>query len=508
MNGKTFFHGLKVVLKIFFLLCAFISHGYSQQTAQLNLMAKGPVKANQPFWIDINIEGVTDLFGLSLKLHGKHPSLVYLDGSGLPGQFLGTAVLSFFQKVNEQTVDIAISKTSGEGGSGSGIVARVQFMASCAIIDTMVAAEVLAMDRNGVAIPLAVSSLILTIPDSVISNQPTITLVSPQQINVDEPFWIDIKVGETTEVKDLFGISFKLKSKNANLSYVDGSASAGAIFGSSAISFFQKVNEQTVDIGLSKTSGGGITGSGIVAKVQYKARASLVDSIIITDISAVDQNGNPITLLCRGNQITVRAANHKPILSRKSPNQKIDSVTAASTINFGVTATDPDGDPLTYKWMRNNDLIKSGPDTQFSYTFSSATIGTVQTITCIFADQMEAKDSVVWTFKIVKSNPLTVNTSGSLPKEITLGGNYPNPFNPSTTIMFDLPKDALVSIGIYNLLGKRVRTLIDGNMMNASLHTVTWDARDDIGLPVSSGIYLCRFTSGKFDRTIKMLFTK
>ncbi len=81
-----------------------------------------------------------------------------------------------------------------------------------------------------------------------------------------------------------------------------------------------------------------------------------------------------------------------------------------------------------------------------------------------------------------------------LPKYFALNGNYPNPFNPATTIRYDLAEDAKVSIVIYNVKGQEVKILINENR-NAGNYAVNWNATDNFGVPVTAGIYFYRITA-------------
>ena len=85
--------------------------------------------------------------------------------------------------------------------------------------------------------------------------------------------------------------------------------------------------------------------------------------------------------------------------------------------------------------------------------------------------------------------------------------NYPNPFNPKTTIDYQLPETSLVKLEIFNILGQKMRTLVEKKMERGQ-HQTVWDGMDDEGAPVTSGIYLCRFEANNFQRTIKMLLMK
>lgn len=95
----------------------------------------------------------------------------------------------------------------------------------------------------------------------------------------------------------------------------------------------------------------------------------------------------------------------------------------------------------------------------------------------------------------------------NLPKEYSLGGNYPNPFNAKTLISFALPQQSKVTLDIYNILGQKVRTLVDGTMP-AGFQKVEWDGTDRNGLGVSSGVYLYKLTANDFVRVNRMTFLK
>jgi hypothetical protein len=81
-----------------------------------------------------------------------------------------------------------------------------------------------------------------------------------------------------------------------------------------------------------------------------------------------------------------------------------------------------------------------------------------------------------------------------LPNTFTLSQNYPNPFNPTTVIEFSLPQEARVMLTVYDLLGKKVRTLVDDSRA-AGTYSVIWDGNDDNGNPQSSGTYFYRLNS-------------
>ncbi len=94
------------------------------------------------------------------------------------------------------------------------------------------------------------------------------------------------------------------------------------------------------------------------------------------------------------------------------------------------------------------------------------------------------------------------------PTKYQLYANYPNPFNPETTIRYSLPERTVVRLEIYNLLGQRVRTLVDGQGQEADFYVVHWDGRNDGGVPVASGVYITYLRAGKFVATRKMVLMK
>jgi hypothetical protein len=111
-------------------------------------------------------------------------------------------------------------------------------------------------------------------------------------------------------------------------------------------------------------------------------------------------------------------------------------------------------------------------------------------------------------------NPIPIDSSAySLITEIrndskiesagfVLYNNYPNPFNPETNIIFELPKAERVVVEIYNLNGEKVATLVDGNF-GAGTHELSWNAAAE-----SSGLYFCRFQAGQHSQTLKLILVK
>lgn len=191
--------------------------------------------------------------------------------------------------------------------------------------------------------------------------------------------------------------------------------------------------------------------------------------------------------------------NQKPLLVSRTP-ATVSQVSFNTPTTFSVNVNDPDGDVVTYTWKVNGIVEKTGAENSLtkSFPFSAGT----KSVTAIFADSFGLKDSTVWSFTITDIEDFFV------PTEFSLGQNYPNPFNPTTMIAFALPAEASVRLEIFSVLGVKVRSLIQGERLNASVHQRSWDGKDDAGLSLPSGIYLYRIQAGSFVASKKMTLMK
>jgi hypothetical protein len=122
----------------------------------------------------------------------------------------------------------------------------------------------------------------------------------------------------------------------------------------------------------------------------------------------------------------------------------------------------------------------------------------------IFVEE-DAKSKVI----MYQWNPtdVKVDKASQLPQEYALLPNVPNPFNPSTQITYSLPVHAKVNVSMFNLLGQKVRTLVDENR-DAGVHTVIWNGLNDDSLQVAGGLYLIRFQTEDRIFVKKALFVK
>ena len=109
--------------------------------------------------------------------------------------------------------------------------------------------------------------------------------------------------------------------------------------------------------------------------------------------------------------------------------------------------------------------------------------------------------------ELVNVTLLNLEDIRGLPEVFTLHQNYPNPFNPSTQIQYALPTDANVTIAIYDLVGRQIRTLVN-QQVTAGYHSTLWNATNNMGSPVSAGVYIYTITANDFRDVKKMILLK
>ncbi len=106
-----------------------------------------------------------------------------------------------------------------------------------------------------------------------------------------------------------------------------------------------------------------------------------------------------------------------------------------------------------------------------------------------------------------KSIARSVEPAAALPAQIALEGSYPNPFNPDTHIQFALPEGQIMSLVVYDVLGREVIRLVDG-FMTAGYHSALWRGQTQTGYLVPTGIYVARMTAGDYDHSLKLVLMK
>ena len=146
----------------------------------------------------------------------------------------------------------------------------------------------------------------------------------------------------------------------------------------------------------------------------------------------------------------------------------------------------------------------------FRYNASDSTWSKLTTTVDATANTAMATTNAFSTWSLTSAIPTAIAEPGISsvgPLTFILDQNAPNPFNPDTRIRYSVPKSAQVHLVIYNLLGQKVRTLVD-QVQTAGTYEVIWNGLNVQGQSVSSGIYLYRITSGDFQENKKMTLLK
>ena len=107
---------------------------------------------------------------------------------------------------------------------------------------------------------------------------------------------------------------------------------------------------------------------------------------------------------------------------------------------------------------------------------------------------------------VLENTSLSID-GGVVPEVFALHQNYPNPFNPVTSLRYDLPEDGLVNITVYDMMGRIVKTLVNSSQ-TAGYKSIQWNATNDLGQPVSAGMYIYTIQAGEFRKTRKMVVLK
>ena len=233
-----------------------------------------------------------------------------------------------------------------------------------------------------------------------------------------------------------------------------------------------------------------------IAGMEYSFQDSIVVAHEIEDINQDGDTADGLTLSISNVQGSIEGSNLTwlPIIDESPKGYHVNSI-----------AIEPDG----ALWVGSNyggGLHRYENGTWTSYITEDGLASN------IVNDVAIAPDGTVWAAtddgisKFVPSTTIVENDIDT-PSEFAVTGNFPNPFNPETSIQFTLPENGMVNLAVYNIMGQKVRELI-ADRMQAGTHSVIWDGKDDMGNIVSSGIYLSRLISGEHVAANRMLLLK
>ena len=204
----------------------------------------------------------------------------------------------------------------------------------------------------------------------------------------------------------------------------------------------------------------------------------------------------------------------------------MDNFASGSIVFTWGESTDIDGDELLYDFTGS---LKVNGQVKAEYSSSSLTIREMKIDYQSVFDEIFAAQAMLggieWDVSVTDgvaevtsgNGALTLGVNASaavlsingelLPEVFALHQNHPNPFNPVTTLRYDLPENGHVNITIYDMLGREVKTLVN-QTQDAGYRSIIWDATNDYGKPVSAGIYLYQIQAGEYISTKKMVLLK
>jgi subtilisin family serine protease len=181
--------------------------------------------------------------------------------------------------------------------------------------------------------------------------------------------------------------------------------------------------------------------------------------------------------------------------------------------NIGVldfNVTDILGSGGIFEVDTTNFMVSAGRNFKLFVTFNPLLSGMYEGIIRIIHDIQNSDTLNIYLYGN-SLPPSGIEETNGIPKEFKISQNYPNPFNPTTKIYFQLPITSQIRLDIYNILGKKIKTLLD-QTIKAGYHEVLWDGTNDTNTKISSGIYIYKFTAinnqQQFNSKKKMLLIK
>ena len=171
------------------------------------------------------------------------------------------------------------------------------------------------------------------------------------------------------------------------------------------------------------------------------------------------------------------------------------------TARYFLNHTGNNGTSIVSNVLESNDRCPDGEGVLAVFTLRHIS----EQIEPLTVENIEIMDK---NYQLNSFYKLSLDCPVPVPKEFDLKNNYPNPFNPVTTIKYELPEASLVTLKVYNKLGQMVRTLVDEEKP-AGYYSVQWDGENDYGVKVSSGIYFYSIvTNAGYVKVKKMVFLK
>ena len=470
-------------------------------TDKLAMSAPASASSGSTFWVEVKAQDVTDLFGVSFVLTWDQGS--YIDCVKVEqGDFLGSDII-FYPSTDENgnTVSFGISRKSGQANvSGTGVLAKIQFTSKAETPDNTVVAfsliDISANKSDGGIIQLSAVNGSTRLESGVtvwpgdtnnsgkVDQGDILPLglywgkTGPKRPNASNnwigqpcPKWdpvaatyADANGDGTVNQGDILPIGLNWGKTHA----VSKAAALKSTVGGSIKAIpnanlpLEAGSEFLVDINISDVIS--LYGLSFVLKYDNK---NLIEPLSVSKGSIL---GNEIIFFP---QVDAESDNVAVGISQKAGQSGYSGSGTVVTVKFKVTES-----------------IEKGTSITFSLNDVSANNSSGEGIELI--SQPGSTGTVVGVRE--KSGPTAYS----------LSANFPNPFNPNTSIQYKLGDDVSVRFEVLNVAGQTVRLLVN-DLQNSGQHTIQWDGRDDSGRKVSAGVYLYRLQAGSFMLTNKML---
>lgn len=236
-------------------------------------------------------------------------------------------------------------------------------------------------------------------------------------------------------------------------------------------------------------------------KLNVFAGASGINGAELTGTDPRDPNDYTVTVIDDGTDRTTKS------YTIKDSSGVVDSTVTESSVFASKVIAEHRGNGIDFDGDGYYELLVSYQGNHDSTTTTKLTWSGTAWDTTV-TKELNERNWVVALYEFsgaavsVREVPLIV------PEDYKLLGNYPNPFNMSTTIEFEIPVDKRVSLRIFNAAGQLIRTLVAGEVKREGIHRVRWDGTDNRGLPVASGVYITTLEWDAFSKSRQMMLLK
>ncbi|MFO7915432.1 MAG: M6 family metalloprotease domain-containing protein [Candidatus Krumholzibacteriales bacterium] len=215
-------------------------------------------------------------------------------------------------------------------------------------------------------------------------------------------------------------------------------------------------------------------------------------------VSSISASGDPMTATMRGGWLAPSLVSVTPDTADVSEADTVDIAAILGTrLNYGATfyltnGTDPDIPALGAEWVGHEKMTGTIDISGANPGLYDVVVENPDGQTAVLPDGFEITGSI------------TDAGDPGLPERFALGQNYPNPFNPSTIIPFEISERQPVTLRVYDVNGKLIRTLVD-NVLSPDAYRVQWNGKNDRGMDVISGVYFYRVQAGKNFSAVRKL---